>query len=160
MHTSDNSAGTVRASTRLSALDLQTRQFLTLARLFQDEFANPGRQAWMAAFVYAEEHFADRGGARLAYGVLAAVQALRQCRPVDFTYRRASCPCCSQTLTADEALLVAAFAAVQGGDTVALGRWLTRLAYGPDHSGLDTILLLLAQDFAGATRPAACDPAL
>lgn len=107
----------------------------------------------MAALVYAEEHLTNRGGARLAYGILAAVQALRQCRPVDFSFRRASCPNCSQTLTVDEQLIVAAFAAAQAGDSATLCRWLSRLAYGPDHAGLDTILLLLAQDFAGTMRP-------
>lgn len=146
------------AGWRLAELDLHARQFLTLVRLFNDEFACPGRQVWMAALVYAEEHLADRGGARLAYGVLAAVQALRQCRPVDFTYRNAACPSCSQNLTADEGLLVAAFAAAQVGDRGTLGHWLTRLAYGPDHAGLDTVLLHLAQDFAGAARPADCAP--
>lgn len=125
-----------------------------------EEFTNPGRQAWVAALMYAEERLADRGGARLAYGVLAAVQALRQCRPVSFSFRHAACPSCSLSISPDEALLCAAFAAAHDNDRIALSRNLSLLAYGPDHAGLDVILQHLAQDFAGATRPAARAPAL
>ena len=136
-----------RPGRSIESLSADERHFLTMVRQFMDGIARPNDLGWITALIHAEQHLADRQGARLAYGVLAAVQALRGARPVDFRYHRASCLTCSQVLTPDEQLFVAAFRGAQKGDDRGLSHHLCLLTFGPDHRQLACTLRQLALDF-------------
>lgn len=137
----------------LAELAPDEAHLLKISRLFFEGLGMPASEAWIAAFVHAEMALANCGGARLAYGVLAAVQGLRSVRPLAFRYMRAGCPQCSWRLTDDERHFVLAYRALRDGIHRDAQRHLTILTFSDGHGILASALELLGKDLAPLAIP-------
>ncbi len=78
---------------------------LSILRHFMTAFARPESQAWQSAFSIAAERWGGTRGPKIAQGLLAVIQVLRQARRTDFHYANPLCLQCREMATGEEAAL-------------------------------------------------------
>jgi hypothetical protein len=129
-----------------SAAQFRGPELLAVLRHLLASMTDQEPLGWITALGIAERDFADCGGARVAAGLLAAIQRLHQVRPVAFRYQNPNCLFCSARISTDEARFLAALQSAATGPNDTSRRHLQVLTFSPDIEPLLAVLVQLAAD--------------